>query len=236
MEERLQKLLSQCGAASRRKAEEYILAGRVTVNGRTVELGDRADLSEDDICLDGQPIRPPAAHTYLMLHKPVGYVTTLSDEKGRPTAAGLVAGCRARVWPVGRLDLNSEGLLLFTDDGELTNRLLHPSREVEKEYLVEVAGDVERAIPILSAPMTLDGQALRPARVSRISGGNNQATLSVVIHEGKNRQIRRMCAAAGLKVCRLKRVREGTLTLGELQPGRWRLLTDEEVAELLEES
>lgn len=236
VEERLQKLLSQCGAASRRKAEEYILAGRVTVNGRAAALGDRADLFRDDIRLDGRPIHPPSAHTYLMLHKPAGYVTTLSDEKGRRTAADLVADCGARVWPVGRLDLNSEGLLLFTDDGALTNRILHPSQEVEKEYLVAVAGNVEAALPILAAPMTMDGQTLRPARVSRVSQENGQEVLSVVIHEGKNRQIRRMCAAAGLKVRRLKRVREGTLTLGELQPGRWRPLTDEEVAELLGES
>lgn len=232
MGERLQKLLSRCGAASRRRAEEYILAGRVTVNGRAAGLGDCADLSTDDVRLDGRPIRLPAAHTYLMLHKPVGYVTTLSDEKGRPTAADLVAGCGARVWPVGRLDLNSEGLLLFTDDGELTNRLLHPSHEVEKEYLVEVAGEIEGAMPILSAPMSLDGQVLRPARVSRLSGEGDRAVLSMVIHEGKNRQIRRMCAAAGLKVCRLKRVREGKLTLGALPPGRWRTLTDDEIAAL----
>lgn len=229
MEERLQKLLSQCGAASRRKAEEFLRAGRVTVNGIPAGLGDKADLDRDDIRLDGVALRPPRAHTYIMLHKPAGYVTTLSDERGRRTAASLVAGCGARVWPVGRLDLNSEGLLIFTDDGELTHDLLHPSREVEKEYLVEVSGDVETAAPLLSAPMVLDGQVLRPAGVACLSKKDGRAVLSVTIHEGKNRQVRRMCAAAGLTVHRLKRVREGSLTLGDLPPGRWRPLTDAEV-------
>lgn len=236
MEERLQKLLSQCGAASRRKAEEYIRAGRVTVNGKPAGLGDKADPDRDDIRLDGAALRPPKTHTYIMLHKPVGYVTTLSDERGRRTAASLVTGCGARVWPVGRLDLNSEGLLLFTDDGELTHDLLHPSREVEKEYLVEVTGDVEAAMPQLSAPMVLDGQALRPARVACLSRTGGRAVLSVTIHEGKNRQVRRMCAAAGLTVHRLKRVREGALTLGDLPSGRWRVLTAAEVDALREKA
>lgn len=236
MEERLQKLLSQCGAASRRKAEEYIRAGRVTVNGKPAGLGDKADLDRDDIRLDGAALRPPRTHTYIMLHKPAGCVTTLSDERGRRTAASLVADCGARVWPVGRLDLNSEGLLLFTNDGELTHALLHPSREVEKEYLVEVTGEVETALSILAAPMALDGQALRPARVACLSKKNGQAVLSITIHEGKNRQVRRMCAAAGLTVHRLKRVREGSLTLGDLPPGRWRPLTAAEVDALREKA
>ena len=207
--ERLQKLISACGLASRRTAEEWIAAGRVTVNGQKAHLGDQADLDRDQILVDGRPLRPGGGRTYLMLNKPRGYVTTLSDEKGRKTVAQLVSGCGARVWPVGRLDLDSEGLLLMTDDGALTHRLLHPSHQVEKEYLVWVTGNVEKALPILSSPMELDGELLAPARVrrGRTTGGVSQ--LSVTIHQGKNRQVRRMCAQAGLTVLRLKRVREG---------------------------
>ena len=230
MEERLQKLITSCGVASRRTAEEWISAGRVSVNGETAKLGDRADLERDQVLVDGRPLRPAARRTYLMLNKPRGYVTTLSDEKGRRTVAGLVSGCGARVWPVGRLDLDSEGLLLLTDDGGLTQRLLHPSHQVEKEYLVWVAGDVERALPILSGPMALDGDRLAPARVrrGRESGGVTQ--LSITIHQGKNRQVRRMCAQAGLDVLRLKRIREGELHLDRsLSPGQWRPLTQKEL-------
>lgn len=233
MEERLQKLISACGLASRRTAEEWIAAGRVTVNGEKAHLGDRADLDRDDVQVDGRSLRPGGERTYLMLHKPRGYVTTLSDEKGRKTVADLVAGCPARVWPMGRLDLDSEGLLLMTDDGELTNRLLHPSYRIEKEYLVWVTGDVKRALPILSGPMELDGEKLAPARVrrGRTTGGVSQ--LSVVITQGKNRQVRRMCAQAGLEVLRLKRIREGELMLDRtLSPGQWRELTSQEILAL----
>lgn len=223
MEERLQKLLSSAGVCSRRRAEEYITAGRVAVNGVPASLGDRADLRRDTVTLDGVPVRPGGAHTYLMLNKPRGYVTTLSDEKGRRTAAELVSGCGSRVWPVGRLDLDSEGLLLFTDDGALTNRLLHPTGEVEKEYLVWVQGDVEAAVPKLRRPMRLEGEELRADRVER-----RGEALCFVLHQGKNRQLRRMCAAAGLTVTRLKRIREGPLELGELPVGQWRYLTGEE--------
>lgn len=223
MEERLQKLLSSAGVCSRRRAEEYITAGRVAVNGVPASLGDRADLRRDTVTLDGVPVRPGGAHTYLMLNKPRGYVTTLSDEKGRRTAAELVSGCGSRVWPVGRLDLDSEGLLLFTDDGALTNRLLHPTGEVEKEYLVWVQGDVEAALPALRRPMRLEGEELRADRVER-----RGEALRFVLHQGKNRQLRRMCAAAGLTVTRLKRIREGPLRLGELPVGQWRYLTEEE--------
>ena len=236
MEERLQKLISSCGLASRRTAEEWINAGRVTVNGQVALLGTKADPERDDIRVDGNPLRSGEQRTYLMLNKPRGYVTTLSDEKGRKTVADLVSGCPARVWPVGRLDMDSEGLLVMTDDGELTHRLLHPSHEIEKEYLVWVTGDVGKAIPILSAPMELDGDWLAPARVrrGRTSGGVSQ--LSIVIHQGKNRQVRRMCAKAGLTVLRLKRIREGGLQLDQsLSPGRWRELTPQERECLLNE-
>lgn len=225
MEERLQKILSACGIASRRTAEHYLEQGRITVNGHLAQLGDKADLERDDIRLDGKLLKKPLERTYLMLHKPRGYVTTLSDEKGRRTVADLIKDCGARVWPVGRLDLDSEGLLLLTDDGALTQKLLHPSHEVEKEYHVWVEGDVPAALPILRGPMKLDGVPLHPARVELL--GTDQ--LSVVIHEGRNRQVRRMCAAAGLKVKRLQRVREGSLTLGTLPRGHWRYLNSDEV-------
>lgn len=228
--ERLQKLISACGLASRRTAEEWIAAGRVTVNGQKAHLGDQADLDRDQILVDGRPLRPGGGRTYLMLNKPRGYVTTLSDEKGRKTVAQLVSGCGARVWPVGRLDLDSEGLLLMTDDGALTHRLIHPSHQVEKEYLVWVSGSVDKALPVLSGPMELDGQLLAPARVRVGRSSGNIKQLSIVIFQGKNRQVRRMCAQAGLQVLRLKRIREGGLYLDRaLAPGQWRHLTPQEV-------
>lgn len=208
----------------------------MTVNGQRARLGDRADPDRDRVLVDGKPLDPGGGRTYLMLNKPRGYVTTLSDEKGRRTVADLVSGCGSRVWPVGRLDMDSEGLLILTDDGELTHRLLHPSHEIEKEYLVWVTGDVKRALPVLSAPMELDGDRLAPARVRRgkTSGGVSQ--LSIVIHQGKNRQVRRMCAQAGLTVLRLKRVREGRLSLDRtLKPGSWRELTGQEILLLTNE-
>ena len=225
MEERLQKLLSAAGMCSRRTAEEYIAAGRVTVNGRIARIGEKADPGQDTILVDGKPLDQGRERVWLMLHKPRGYVTTLSDEKGRRTAGSLVVDCGVRVWPVGRLDLNSEGLLLFTNDGEGTNRLLHPSHEVEKEYQVTVSGDVAAAIPVLSGPLELDGQPLAPAKVRLLKPTPDGGVLSVVIHEGKNRQVRRMCALAELEVKRLIRIREGNLTLGTLPPGKWRFLT-----------
>ena len=161
-----------------------------------------------------------------MLHTPRGYGTTLSDEKGRKTVAELVADCPARVWPVGRLDMDSEGLLLLTDDGAFTNRLTHPSHEVEKEYHVKVSGDISRAIPRLRAPMVLEGERMEADLVEPLEG----RWLKIVIHQGKNRQVRRMCDAAGLTVIRLKRVREGQVTLGDLQLGKWRPLTKEEIS------
>ncbi|MCI9263010.1 MAG: rRNA pseudouridine synthase [Oscillospiraceae bacterium] len=232
MEERLQKLLSAAGVCSRRTAEEYIAAGRVRVNGCVARVGEKADLERDSVLVDGKPLGGGGERVWLMLHKPRGYVTTLSDEKGRRTAAELVADCGIRVWPVGRLDLNSEGLLLFTNDGEGTNRLLHPSHEVEKEYHVTVEGDLSAALPVLSGPLELDGQPLAPAGIRVIKKTAEGGILSVVIHEGKNRQVRRMCALAGLEVRRLVRVREGSLGLGRLAPGRWRFLSPGELRDM----
>lgn len=234
MKERLQKLLSAAGVCSRRAAEEYIAAGRVWVNGVVAHIGDGADPELDTVTVDGQPLPRRGETVWLLLHKPRGYVTTLSDEKGRKTAAQLVADCGARVWPVGRLDLNSEGLLLFTNDGVGTDRLLHPSHEVEKEYEVTVTGDLSRALPVLTGPLELDGRPLAPARVDILRRDGQGGLLSVTIHEGRNRQVRRMCALAGLKVKALKRVREGSLALGDLPAGKWRRLTEGEVAALLQ--
>lgn len=229
MEMRLQKLLSERGVTSRRGAEDYILAGRVSINGLPAALGDRADPERDRIEVDGKPLPGLAARTYLMLNKPRGYVTTLADEQGRKDVSALVAGCGARVWPVGRLDRDSEGLLLMTDDGALTNFLTHPGHEVEKEYRVWVKGDAQAALPVLRGPLELDGVPLRPADVTLLERTGEEAVLSVVIREGKNRQVRRMCAIAWLSVTRLQRVREGAVVLGDLALGRYRALTEAEV-------
>lgn len=232
MEERLQKLLSAAGVCSRRTAEGYIEAGRVTVNGVTARLGDKADPDRDDVRLDGGPLPKPAEPVYLMLNKPRGWVTTLSDEKGRKTVAELVADCGVRVYPVGRLDLDSEGLLLMTNDGALALRLTHPGGEIEKTYHVWVRGPMEGAAERLSRLRDLEGEPIRPARVKALRQGEGTAKLAVTIHQGKNRQVRRMCAACGLEVERLRRVREHTLKLGSLPPGKWRYLTEEEVRAL----
>lgn len=233
MEERIQKLLSVCGIGSRRAMEEWINAGRVTVNGRTATLGEKADLELDEIRVDGKLVRAESDRVYIMLYKPRGYVTTLSDELERKTVAELVKGCQRRVWPVGRLDQDSEGLLLMTDDGALTQRLIHPSHQIEKEYLVWVLGDVDRGLGVLRAPMTLDGDRLAPAKVTRRRTEGEVCQLSVVIHQGKNRQVRRMCAKAGLEVVRLKRIREGAVLLDRaLKPGSWRYLTQDEINSL----
>ena len=197
MEERLQKLLSAAGVCSRRAAEAYIAAGRVTVNGIPAELGRRADPEKDDIRLDGKPISGPAEPVYLLLNKPRGYVTTLSDAEGRKTVADLVRDCGARVYPVGRLDLDSEGLLLMTNDGALMQRLIHPSGEIDKTYQVSVYGPVQGCAARLASLTDLEGESIRPARVEVLRQGRETAELSMTIHEGKNRQIRRMCAACG---------------------------------------
>lgn len=234
MEERLQKILSAAGLCSRRAAEGYITAGRVTVNGSVSGLGDRADPEKDDIRLDGKPVAPQEEHVYLLLNKPRGYVTTLSDEKGRKTVADLVKDCGVRVYPVGRLDLDSEGLLLMTNDGGLMHHLLHPSNEVSKTYEVSVFGSVNGAAERLSRITDLEGEPIRPAKVEVLSRGANTARYAITIHEGKNRQIRRMCAQCGLTVKRLRRVQEHTLTLGDLPAGHWRYLTMQEVKSLWE--
>ena len=232
MEERLQKLLSAAGLCSRRAAEDYINQGRVTVNGAVAQLGQRADAERDEILVDGKPLAPKAEHVYLLLNKPRGYVTTLSDEQGRRTVADLVKDCGVRVYPVGRLDLDSEGLLLMTNDGDLMQRLVHPSGEINKTYQVTVYGRINGAADRLSRVTDLEGEAIRPAQVQVLRQWEETAELAITIHEGKNRQIRRMCAACDLGVKRLRRVQEHSLSLGNLPTGRWRYLTEAEVEAL----
>ena len=229
MAERLQKLLAAAGLCSRRMAEEWISAGRVCVNGVPALLGDRADPETDTITVDGQALPADTRRVYLMLNKPRGYVTTLSDEYGRHTAAELVSGCGARVYPVGRLDRDSEGLLLFTNDGDFAHRLLHPSHQVDKVYLVTVRGDIRGAAERLMSITELDGEPIAPAQARELSRREGQALLRVTIHQGKNRQIRRMCAGLGLHVEKLQRVEEDGLRLDDLPNGKWRYLTVQEI-------
>ena len=232
MGERLQKILSARGVASRRRAEEMIRDGRVTVNGIIASLGDSADPEMDEILLDGKPLPARQEYVYILLNKPRGYVTTLSDEKGRPDAAQLVADCGVRVYPVGRLDMDSEGLLLFTNDGDFANNLMHPKHEVKKTYDTWVTGYVPGAEIRLSRSIELDGYIIRPPKVKLVKVEGKKARFQITIHEGRNRQVRRMCEAAGMQVTRLRRIKEGSLTLCNLPVGNWRFLTPEEVASL----
>ena len=234
MTERLQKILASRGVCSRRKAEEMIAAGRITCNGAVASLGDSADPDIDEILLDGIALPSQDDYVYILLNKPRGYVTTLSDEKGRRNAAQLVADCGKRVYPVGRLDMDSEGLLLFTNDGEFANNLMHPKHEVNKTYRVVVRGYTDDGFDKLKEPVTLDGYTIRKPDVvlEHKSQTSDRAELLVTIHEGRNRQVRRMCDLAGMKVLRLIRISEGKLQLGRLPSGKWRYLTAEEVKAL----
>ena len=233
MQERLQKILSARGVASRRKAEEMIQSGRISVNGRVSLLGESADPDVDLITVDGKPLPTQSEYVYIMLHKPRGFVTTLSDEKGRANAAQLVADCGVRVYPVGRLDMDSEGLLLFTNDGDFANRLMHPKHEVEKTYETWVTGYNPGCLRALTSPMELDGYQLRIPKVKLLKAEGDRARIQIAIHEGRNRQVRRMCEKCGMYVTRLRRIREGELLLGDLPKGKWRYLTKEEVHNLM---
>lgn len=232
MKERIQKILSQRGLASRRQAEQMILEGRVLCNGKTCSLGEAADPDTDEIVVDGKKLPSAPKNLYIMLHKPKGYVTTLSDEKGRKNAAMLVADCGCRVYPVGRLDMDSEGLLIFTNDGEFANRLMHPKHQVNKIYRVEVTGFDAVGLEKLKRPIILDGYRISPPEVLLLSEAGDKASLQITIHEGRNRQVRRMCARAGMQVKRLIRIGEGKLSLGDLPAGKWRYLTDKEIGEM----
>lgn len=231
MEIRLQKYIGDCGVCSRRAAEAAIEKGRVLVDGIPAVTGQKIDPERQAVTFDGQPVRrADGVRHYLLFNKPRGVVTTLSDEKGRRSVFDFVKNLPYRVYPVGRLDMNSEGLLLLTDDGELAAVLTHPRHETQKEYRVTVRGAVdEKTLIRLSAPFVLDGYTTKPAAVTVIATDGEGTVLSVVIHEGRNRQIRRMCRAVGLTVLGLVRVRMGNLTLGDLPAGRYRPLTAEEI-------
>ena len=233
MTERLQKILSARGITSRRKAEELLKAGRVSINGRVATLGESADPDVDHILVDGKELPSTEKAVYIMLNKPRGYVTTLSDEKGRPTVVQLVEDCGVRVYPVGRLDYDSEGLLLLTNDGAFANHLMHPKQEISKTYEVWVSAYHDAAPMLLRRPIELDGYRIRPPRVKLIRAEGDKAKLLISIHEGRNRQIRRMCEAAGMQVTRLRRIQQGKLFLGNLRTGTWRYLTEEELVGLL---
>ncbi len=239
---RLQKYLSDCGVLSRRAAEAEIQKGNITVNGIRAEIGQKIDPESDSVRWRGQVIRPrdqQSGRTYILLHKPIGYVTTMKDEKGRQTASELLHSVPGRVYPVGRLDMYSEGMLLFTDDGDLTNRLTHPAHHIAKKYMVTIRGTLTKAdVARFSEPMMLDGYALRPVEARLISSGEAMpdgtavSVVELILHEGRNRQIRRMCDLLGFKVVRLCRVAIGEITLGDLPRGKWRYLTNEEIAYL----
>lgn len=229
---RISKYLADCGIASRRKAEEIVTAGRVQLNGETVtDLGRRVEQS-DALRLDGKPVTKPQAHVYILLNKPRGYLTTSSDDRGRKTVMQLVEAPGHRVFPVGRLDLDTEGLLLLTDDGELAFRLTHPGKQVDKVYVASLKEPLkEDSVERMRIGIMLEGSLTAPAlvRVLHPSG----LIIEVSIHEGRKRQVRRMVEEAGSRVVSLKRIRLGPLELGKLAPGEWRHLTPAEVDELM---
>ena len=231
---RLQKFLSQAGYASRRAAEEMIAAGRVRVNGRPATLGDKVDPIRDKVVISGKRIINTSKKMYIMLHKPRGYVTTMSDEQGRKCVAELISDAPERLFPVGRLDKDSEGLLIMTNDGEFSNMLTHPSKHVTKTYRVTVRGEVSpEAIDTLSTGVSLDGRMTQPCDVHIIDKGENRTVLQFVITEGRNRQIRRMCEFVNLTVIRLKRTEIAGVKLGMLPVGKWRDLNEKEMRHLL---
>lgn len=228
--DRIQKILSQAGIVSRRKAEELILAKRVKVNGRVASLGDKANVKLDRITLDGKRIVSPNKKIYVMLNKPRGYISTTSDEKNRKDLSQLVKDIPSRLYPVGRLDKDSEGLIIMTNDGEFTNTIIHPSKHIPKTYRVTVRPDVsEEQLASFNIGMEIDGYKTAPADVFVISKQPGRVVLSITLYEGRNRQIRKMCEKLGLEVARLKRTAIGSVKLGMLEPGKWRDLTPDEV-------
>ncbi|MBQ6895525.1 MAG: rRNA pseudouridine synthase [Clostridia bacterium] len=235
MEEmRLQKYLAMCGVASRRAAEEIILQGRVKINGEKCTILGTKVAEGDVVAVDGETVKPEEKKYYIMLNKPTGYMTTVSDEEGRPTVMDLVSDISKRVYPVGRLDCNTEGLLLLSNDGDFTYKITHPKHKLDKTYEVFVSGNAERnALKKLEQGVYIDGRKTAPAVVDVVDYGKNSAVISITIHEGRNRQVRKMCASVGFKVMGLKRVSEGGLSLGNLPLGRWRHLTDAEVKRIL---
>jgi len=230
---RLQKVLAQHGLASRRGAEHLIVAGRVTVNGQVASLGTKV-AEGDKVVVDGQPLSLPEKLTYLMLNKPRGYVTTRQDQHAKLTVMDLLTDIKVRVFPVGRLDKDTEGLLLFTNDGELTHRLLHPSSHIAKTYLVEVMGHLSStAVVALKSGVLLDDGITSPALLEELTAKATTSSFLLTIFEGRKRQIRRMCSVVGHEVVFLQRLAIGPLTLGSLAIGSYRFLSGEEVARLV---
>lgn len=231
---RLQKFISQCGIASRRKAEEMILNGSVKVNGKTAVLGDRVT-AEDKVFLKGKRIvMPKTKFRYIMLNKPRGFITTMNDDRGRKCVAQLVSNVGERVYPIGRLDKDSEGMLVFTNDGEFANKVMHPRNGVYKIYRVTVRPTIdEEQLIKLETGVEIDGKKTAPAIVHVIHKEQGRVVLEMILHEGKNREIRKMCEAVGLEVARLKRTQIGGVKMGMLKQGDWRDLTENEVKKLL---
>lgn len=231
--ERLQKILAQAGFGSRRYCEDLIRQGRVLVNGQTAELGQKADPERDRITLDGEPVRVARRHTYIALHKPKGVLSAEQDDPGRHRTVRDLVPVPGRLYPVGRLDLNSEGLILLTDDGELTNLLTHPRYEHVKEYQVDVEGyPDDQTLEQWRKGVYLDDQRTAPAEVSVLSRKKDHTQLRVVLHEGRKRQIRRVALKLGHPVRRLVRVRIGPIRLGDLKSGQWRHLSEPEIDQL----
>lgn len=233
---RLQKFIAQCGIASRRKAEELILQGRVKINGKTAILGDKVS-DKDKVFVNGKRIvAPKSKYRYIMLNKPRGFITTMNDERGRKCVAELVSNVGERVYPIGRLDKDSEGMLVFTNDGEFANKVMHPRNSVYKIYRVTVRPSItEEQLIKLETGVEIDGKKTAPAIVHVLVQDKEQkrVVLEMILHEGKNREIRKMCEAVGLEVARLKRTQIGGVKMGMLKQGDWRDLTEKEVKNLL---
>ncbi|MDO4495000.1 MAG: pseudouridine synthase [Oscillospiraceae bacterium] len=231
---RLQKFLSEAGIASRRKAEEMIRSGLVKVNGKIANIGDSVDPKTDSVSVGGKKVKKENSLRYILLNKPRGYVTTTDDDLGRKCVLELVSGVKERIYPVGRLDRISEGALILTNDGEFANAMMHPSKHVPKTYRVTVRpGITSEQVDILSTGVDIDGRMTAPADVRVLSKEDGRAVLEIVLYEGRNRQIRRMCEALELEVARLKRTAVGSVKLGMLKTGEWRDLTPQEVESLL---
>lgn len=232
MEERLQKFLAEAGVASRRKAEELIAAGKIKVNGKVVtELGTKVDPKKDEVLyLDKEVSKKEVDLVYIMLHKPEGYVTTAKEQFGRPGVMDLVSQIEARIFPVGRLDYDTSGLLLLTNDGDLTYKLTHPKHDVDKTYIAKLYGTPDDMdLQKFRRGVFIDGRQTKPAKMQILEKGERQSTVEIVIHEGRNRQVRKMCEAIKHPVAQLKRVATGELKLGDLPKGKYRHLTPKEV-------
>ncbi len=232
---RLQKMMADCGVASRRKSEELIRQGSVKVNGKIAQIGDKVDPINDKVFVQGKRIKGTAlpSKRYIMLHKPRGYVTTMSDEMGRRCVAELVRDIPERIYPVGRLDRDSEGMLLMTNDGQFANTVTHPKKDIYKVYRVTVRpGITDEQITQMTVGMMIDGYKTKPCEVRVINREEGRVVLEILLHEGRNRQIRKMCEQLGLEVARLKRTAIGTVKLGMLKVGDWRDLTQKEIDKL----